>query len=532
MVEDVGAEPRLAGRRLALERERPVLDTGRLGDEPRRLEQLLLVRVAARSRMRAGSECAVKTTCASVPRISAASSSTKPGSSCQLSTKREARRGRRALARAARGSPGSRAPSSAARARAPAIVSAPVASAGLGCVGDARRPVLHAREDRQPELALERGARLLGDRVQRRRVLDPEAAVALDEVVEVLGRDRPPAADVGVVGRHVREPLRRAVRHQDDRFAHESEASRSRKSIVASHAGFSPRRSHESRSAPFRARTRSARRPRRMRRQDPRGSRTTPQPQRRPPARPETPRPRSRRRRARPRRGPPGEAAYAQSITTPPSSTFAGCRSWWQSVGGIASRRARTSSPSVTAWRSRYCRSQPRDEPCVLGRRERLRFPTRRATSPRRAGVQRTTSGRSRARGATEPSSRSTSARHAGVAEWRSHPRLVDARLAAPVVRMPRIGRRRPARPCAAVDDHPFGTALSDAVDACERPAVVAGAVFRSSPATAADVPKTSSSSPGGISLRRAPQRCVPARARRAASGGPDPFAAGRRGRG
>ena len=39
----------------------------------------------------------------------------------------------------------------------------------LGRLGDARRPVLHAGEDRQAELALERRARLLGDRVERVR---------------------------------------------------------------------------------------------------------------------------------------------------------------------------------------------------------------------------------------------------------------------------------------------------------------------------------------------------------------------------
>ena len=44
------------------------------------------------SRIRAGNECAVKTTCASVPRTRSASSSTKPGSSCQLSTKRSSAR--------------------------------------------------------------------------------------------------------------------------------------------------------------------------------------------------------------------------------------------------------------------------------------------------------------------------------------------------------------------------------------------------------------------------------------------------------
>src|SRR6266508_3853024 len=45
-----------------------------------------------RSRIRAGSECAVNTTCASVPRILSASRSTKPLSSCQLSTKRRSAR--------------------------------------------------------------------------------------------------------------------------------------------------------------------------------------------------------------------------------------------------------------------------------------------------------------------------------------------------------------------------------------------------------------------------------------------------------
>ncbi len=83
-------------------------------------------------------------------------------------------------------------------------------------IGDARRPVLHPGVDRQPELRLERGARLLGDRVERRRVLDPEPPVALDEIGEVLGRDRPAAANVGVVRGNVGEPLGRAVRHEDD----------------------------------------------------------------------------------------------------------------------------------------------------------------------------------------------------------------------------------------------------------------------------------------------------------------------------
>ena len=46
VVEDVRPEPRLAGRRLALEGEAPLAEARRLGDEPRRLEQLVAVRIA------------------------------------------------------------------------------------------------------------------------------------------------------------------------------------------------------------------------------------------------------------------------------------------------------------------------------------------------------------------------------------------------------------------------------------------------------------------------------------------------------
>ena len=46
VVEDVGPEPRLAGRRLALEGERPCLERCALCDELGGLEQLVLVRVA------------------------------------------------------------------------------------------------------------------------------------------------------------------------------------------------------------------------------------------------------------------------------------------------------------------------------------------------------------------------------------------------------------------------------------------------------------------------------------------------------
>jgi hypothetical protein len=77
--------------------------------------------------------------------------------------------------------------------------------------------VLHPREHRDTELALERRARLLGDRVQRRTVLDAEAAIPLDEVREVLRLDRAPAANVSVVRRNVLQTLRGAVGHENDR---------------------------------------------------------------------------------------------------------------------------------------------------------------------------------------------------------------------------------------------------------------------------------------------------------------------------
>ena len=93
-------------------------------------------------------------------------------------------------------------------------------------LGDARRPMLHAGEDRDvSELGLERRPRLLGDRVQRRALVDAQSAVALDEVLEQLRPDRPPAADVAVVGGNVGQPLGRAVRHQDHGL-HRQDASR------------------------------------------------------------------------------------------------------------------------------------------------------------------------------------------------------------------------------------------------------------------------------------------------------------------
>ena len=75
---------------------------------------------------------------------------------------------------------------------------------------DPRVPVPHAGEHGQAERSSSAARVCLGDRVERRRparVVDPERAVAGDEVVEVLRANRAAPADVGVVLGDVREPV-------------------------------------------------------------------------------------------------------------------------------------------------------------------------------------------------------------------------------------------------------------------------------------------------------------------------------------
>ena len=133
-------------------------------------------------------------------------SSTSAGSSCQLSTKSELRAvGERLLQ--LRAVAADRQPRVVRREHEPDDRLGPAGERGLGRVRDARRPVLHPGEHGQPELVLERSPRLLGDLVQRVRVLDPEPPVALGQFLEQLGPNRPPAANVRVVGRHVLDPL-------------------------------------------------------------------------------------------------------------------------------------------------------------------------------------------------------------------------------------------------------------------------------------------------------------------------------------
>ena len=91
MVEDVRPEPWLAGLRLALEGERPVADGRGARDEPEVSSSSSRYGSPA-SRMRAGSEWAVKTTCGSsspaTVRTRRASAATNAGSAPQRRTNR------------------------------------------------------------------------------------------------------------------------------------------------------------------------------------------------------------------------------------------------------------------------------------------------------------------------------------------------------------------------------------------------------------------------------------------------------------
>ena len=218
VVEDVGPEPRLAGRRLALEGEAPRGQARRLGDEARRLEQLVAVGVAGvedprRQRVRREDDVRAGAAHAVGEQLDEARLVVPALDEAQLRAAVERTLELLAVAR-------DRERGVVRREHEAAICSAPEETRRLGSIRDARRPVLHPREDGQPELGLERSARLLGDRVERRRVLDAEPPVALDEVGEVLGRDRAAASDVGVVGGDVRQPLGRAVGHEDDGALH------------------------------------------------------------------------------------------------------------------------------------------------------------------------------------------------------------------------------------------------------------------------------------------------------------------------
>ena len=164
-----------------------------------------------------GSECAVKTTCAVACRERDRRAARRTRSSCPSARRTGARRARASASSSCSPVPLDRQRRVVRREHEPDDRPGARRERALRRLGDPRRPVRMPGEDRQAELRLERRPRPLGDLVERLRLLDAERAVALDEVVEVLGRDRPAAADVGVVGGDVLEALGRAVRHQDDR---------------------------------------------------------------------------------------------------------------------------------------------------------------------------------------------------------------------------------------------------------------------------------------------------------------------------
>ena len=178
MVEDVRSEPRLARRRLALEREAPGGQARRLRNEPRRLEQLVAVRVArledpCRERVRGEDDMRVGAADAIGKQLDEAGLVVPALDEAELPVTCE-----RALELLA-----------VARDRERGVVRGEhdtddlLGSRGnrrLGCIRDVRRPVLHPGEDRHAEIGFEPRACLLGDRVERRGVLDPEPPVALD----------------------------------------------------------------------------------------------------------------------------------------------------------------------------------------------------------------------------------------------------------------------------------------------------------------------------------------------------------------
>ena len=129
----------------------------------------------------AGRLCAVKTTC--VCAADAVGEQRRRSPDRRASSRRtRARRGRRARPRAARGSRRSRAASSAGRARGRRRSRRPVSRARSAASAMRGVQCFMPVKTGTPSSSLERGPRLLGDRVERIRALDPEAAVALDEV--------------------------------------------------------------------------------------------------------------------------------------------------------------------------------------------------------------------------------------------------------------------------------------------------------------------------------------------------------------
>ena len=209
VVEDVGAEPGLPGLRLALEGERPVVHPGRGGHERRRLEQLVAVGISLREdprRQRVRREDHVRIGAANpvgeerdearvvVPALDERARRPPPERPLELLA--VARDRQRRVVR------GEYEPHDRASAPLPAADLAASSMCGAQCFMPVKtgRPVTSARLRRVSSI----------DRVQRVRLLDAQAPVAADQILEVLRRDRPASADVRVVGGDVLQPLGRA----------------------------------------------------------------------------------------------------------------------------------------------------------------------------------------------------------------------------------------------------------------------------------------------------------------------------------
>ena len=218
--EDVGPEPGLSGRRLALKGERPVVDPAHIRHESARLEQSVPVGVSGvedpRGK-RVGGEDDVGRSFPSRVADTAGEQLDERGVGAPLPDEA------RLHATAGRGvelllvpRDGQRGPVGC-EDEADEKVTA-LRDRGVDRGGDPRLPVAHPCEHGRAELVLQAGAGQLGDRVERRhgiRVVDPERAIPGDEVIEVIGADRAATADVCVVGGDVGEPVGRAICHQD-----------------------------------------------------------------------------------------------------------------------------------------------------------------------------------------------------------------------------------------------------------------------------------------------------------------------------
>ncbi len=216
LVEDVRAQPGLAGRARALKGERPGLEPGALGDQPRGLEELVLVGIALvenprRQAVRREDDVPVEAAHPLGEHVEVRLVRSPALDEAQLGPARERRlqalpvavdRQLRVVRRQHEADDRLRA----------------AGQRLLDRVRDPRLPVLHPHEHGHAELGFQRRPLALGDLVERRAPSDP--AVALGQLLDGGVRHGPPLADVLEVGPDVLDPLRAAVGHEDDGGLH------------------------------------------------------------------------------------------------------------------------------------------------------------------------------------------------------------------------------------------------------------------------------------------------------------------------